>query len=305
MPATITWKTRLNNHFRNTRKRGDRGTPEMARKIELAKTRKEKKHETYHSVKMWGIQNFKPKRLSGENDDSIAMHYETLEKEFLKMPNAQDKMLINNCHDKLFPERREFILEPPVKSVAAIDAKFPLLFSYKQILAEYTRLTTENLTESFISGVQKYLKLASFLPGKNEEKLLVDIRKMFSECAIEDRGHFYEQCVAVLIVPQQMKEKLSDFIYTDGENSSYPKIRIKSYTDTLPVEVIVEGVTFCECSDIISGIALMLCAYYVINIAYPKELKSTLFFYQKAFLNIADSSAKDAKVAKLLTVLLS
>ena len=108
----------------------------MARKIELIKTRKEKKQETYHSVKMWGIQDFKQKRLSGENDHSISMHHETLEKECSKMPNAQDKILINNCHDKLFPERREFILEPPVKSVAAIDAKFPLLFSYNQIPAD-------------------------------------------------------------------------------------------------------------------------------------------------------------------------
>ena len=75
--------------------------------------------------------------------------------------------------------------------------------------------------------------------------------------------------------------------------------------ETMPVEVIVEGETFCECSDIVSGVALMLAAYYVINIAYPKELKSTLFFYQKAFLGIADSSAKDDKVSRLFTALLT
>ena len=59
--------------------------------------------------------------------------------------------------------------------------------------------------------------------------------------------------------------------------------------DFIPVEIVVESIVVCERSDIISGFAIMMAAYYVVNIAYPKELKSTLFFYQKAFLDVNEA----------------
>ena len=98
---------------------------------------------------------------------------------------------------------------------------------------------------------------------------------------------------------------LSDLFFSKGDDKPYPRIRIKTMSGTLPVEVVVEGVTICECSDLITGFALMLATYYVINISYPPELKSTLFFYQTAFLDIADKSAKDDKVSGLFTKLLT
>ena len=249
--ATTTWKTRVNNYFRNTRKRGDREVPEMAKKIDMAASRREKKlhKETYHSVKLWGIRNFKPVPLPGENEATRAVHHETLTKELSKMPNVRNADAIDSCHNKLFPERREFILDLPVKSVRDIGKKYPLLFSYTQILAEYTRLTCENLADDFINGINKYIKLASLKPLKKEEHPLLNIRGMHAECAVEDRRKYYEQCVAVLSVPQQLKEKLSLMFHEEGNQNSYPQLRIMRLSDTIPVEVVVEGVTFCRSSD--------------------------------------------------------
>ena len=140
---------------------------------------------------------------------------------------------------------------------------------------------------------------------KKEEKLIKDVRNAMGDSEVEDRRLFFEQCVAVLVVPQQLREMVADMFLTEDEISSYPKLKIKSMSDTIPVEVIVEGVSFCECSDLVTGIAIMMAAYYIVNIAYPPKLKSTLFFYQKAILGIADSSANDGKVARLLTTLLT
>ena len=117
--ADVSWKKKLGNYFRNTRKRSDRNVPEMRKKIELAAMRKKNKtqREAYHSAKVWGILNFKPDRLAGENDESIQLHHKTLNRESCKMPKARNSETIANCHNKLFPERREFILEPPTKLV--------------------------------------------------------------------------------------------------------------------------------------------------------------------------------------------
>ena len=77
----------------------------------------------------------------------------------------------------------------------------------------------------------------------------MNIRGMNAECAVEDRRKYYEQCVAVLRVPEQLKEKFSLMFHEEGKQNSYLQIRTMSLHDTIPVEVVVEGVTFCRCSD--------------------------------------------------------
>ena len=61
--------------------------------------------------------------------------------------------------------------------------------------------------------------------------------------------------------------------------------RLRSSTLTTLLFVEVPGTT---------GFAVMMASYYEVNIAY---LKSTLFFYQKAFLGITENSGKDDKVS--------
>ena len=117
----------------------------------------------------------------GETEASIQEHHETLDNEDMKTGKRQVNWnAVSICHDKLFPERRDFILEMPIKSVVGeyqISSKYPLLFNYKQILAEFRRLTEKDLAETFRAGI-KYMKLTEFPPYKKEEQLLKDVRAL-------------------------------------------------------------------------------------------------------------------------------
>ena len=300
------WKEKLKNFFRNTRKRGDRNVLEVASRIKLYAEKRKQKNQ-YTSQNMWGIKNFKPMSCEGEDEFSISAHKDILKAQVMLMPNARNAQIILKSMDKTFTSRRAFILDPPVKSIIDIKNEHPLLFTYQQILEEYQRLTEEELLTKFGAGVGKYsAKLVSLNPFKKEDSVLKELRQRMVATQLESRHKFFKQCCAVAVVPQQLREALDDMMYKDGESNSYPQIRIhKDMSDTIPADIIVEGEVVCLCGDLLTGFALMLAMYYVFNIAYPDELKSTLLFLQKGFTGIVDDTTKNVKVSKLFSTLLS
>ena len=104
-------------------------------------------------------------------------------------------------------------------------------------------------------------------------------------------------CVALCVVPQQLGEKL-EHIFED-EVGSYPQIRVRYEDEEEMYEIVVEGLAICECGDLVTGFGLMMAAYYIFNLAYPKVLTGVLTFYQKVFLGMTDNT-KNAKVSALI-----
>ena len=142
---------------------------------------------------------------------------------------------------KTFPDRRALILDPPLKTLSIIKNEYPLLFSYRQIREEFNRLTDQDLTANFATGVAKYIKLASLKPYKNEHDLIKELRKRVNNSQSESRREFCNQCCAVAVVPQQLREGVADFFYQESVANSYPQIQIVSMEDTISVYLIVVG----------------------------------------------------------------
>ena len=65
--------------------------------------------------------------------------------------------------------------------------------------------------------------------------------------------------------------------------------------------ILVENVVVAETSDFVQTFALLLGAFYVFNIEYPKKLEATLLFFQKFILGISDRSKLPSKVLKLMS----
>ena len=69
-------------------------------------------------------------------------------------------------------------------------------------------------------------------------------------------------------------------------------------------QIVLDEIAIATCGDLVTAFGLMMATYYSFNIAYPKELNSSLVFFQKAFLNIRDS-ANVKKVTNLMCRLLA
>ena len=102
------------------------------------------------------------------------------------------------------------------------------------------------------------------------------------------------------MVPQQLRERLEDFFENENENetAAYPRIRVINEED-LFLEIVLEGLVICRCGDYTTEFALWMAVYYSFNLAYPNKLRSSLTFFQKAFLGLNDAT-KDSKVSSLI-----
>ena len=65
--------------------------------------------------------------------------------------------------------------------------------------------------------------------------------------------------------------------------------------------ILVENVVVAETSDFVQAFALLLGAFYVFNVEYPKKLEATLLFFQKFILGISDRSKLPSKVLTLMS----
>ena len=60
--------------------------------------------------------------------------------------------------------------------------------------------------------------------------------------------------------------------------------------------ILVENVVVAEASDFVQALALLLGAFYVFNVEYPKTFEATLLFFQKFILGIYERSKLQRKV---------
>ena len=65
--------------------------------------------------------------------------------------------------------------------------------------------------------------------------------------------------------------------------------------------ILVENVVVAETSDFVQAFALLLGAFYVFNVEYPKKLEATLLFFQKFTPGISDRSKLPSKVLTLMS----
>ena len=65
--------------------------------------------------------------------------------------------------------------------------------------------------------------------------------------------------------------------------------------------ILVENVVVEETSDFVQAFALLLGAFYIFNVEYPKKLEAMLLFFQRFILGISDRSKLPSKVLALMS----
>ena len=65
--------------------------------------------------------------------------------------------------------------------------------------------------------------------------------------------------------------------------------------------ILVENVVVEETSDFVQAFALLLGAFCIFNVEYPKKLEATLLFFQGFILGISDRSKLPSKVLALMS----
>ena len=75
----------------------------------------------------------------------------------------------------------------------------------------------------------------------------------------------------------------------------------ESIIEDVRFSVVVEHNVIAETKDFVKAFEMMLCAFYIFNLEYPKKLEATFLLYQKLFLRINDKCKIPAKVLKLMS----
>ena len=65
--------------------------------------------------------------------------------------------------------------------------------------------------------------------------------------------------------------------------------------------ILVGNVVVAETSDFVETFTLLLGAFYIFNVEYPKKLEATLLLFQKIILGISDRSKLPSKVLTLMS----
>ncbi len=126
------WKTRIQDYFKNKRKRSERNNPEVQKRIAEHAAKKQKLENGTAApspvVKnVYGIPNFNPPRVPGEDDTSIKAAKEFLIAQDRLPVLRRDQPKIDIRMDKTYPERRQEILDGA--SVSSLKVQYPDLLS--------------------------------------------------------------------------------------------------------------------------------------------------------------------------------
>lgn len=118
-----------------------------------------------------------------------------------------------------------------------------------------------------------------------------------------------KKVLSILVVVEQLSEKTENLFYVQGMPSSFPKILLHGhFTFDRPqtLDIIVEGVKMASIKEgLLEALCVQIMGFYVFNIIFPRELKSTLAFLTKYIFGIKDITLKCSKVEKLWNKLIT
>ncbi len=132
----MTWKGRVIDCFKNQRKRKLRDVPEVAEQIQRKKQKVDHSSGSAAATfaapacsNVWGLVNFKPERLPGEDDYSVENALKVLHRQGQLAAHLRDQAKVDFHMDRTFADRREAII------VQGVDAK-TLLDQYPDLRSE-------------------------------------------------------------------------------------------------------------------------------------------------------------------------
>lgn len=199
--------------------------------------------------------------------------------------------------DETFDIRRSFItVEMP--SALAVKQTYPQLFTGRQMLAEFQRITNldiDHLIQEYcvkhannIIGISKYISGSSIILRQAEE-----IKQQ--NAALKQ---YWDMVTALSLIPMLLKENFVEMVVeiTDDQQVN-PKgkivpILISKGTIFRSDEffLVIEEEIVQEFEEFTIAFATLFAAYWVFNMQYPKTLNNSYNFIQKAIIHLKDGT---------------
>ena len=160
--------------------------PVIQKRIQSIGGRKKSIYVNEGKKNRWGVLNFCPDKVEGEDAISLGEHHKTLTEQSTLKPNCRNEYLIRIAMDKTFAERRQYITNG-VHPIEVIREKHPLLFSLKGILEEFNRLTSFSLTRCFEDNLARFEEaLLALPPRKHESDIWKTLREEIKDTSVND-----------------------------------------------------------------------------------------------------------------------
>ncbi|KAG5277559.1 hypothetical protein AALO_G00118990 [Alosa alosa] len=257
--------------------------------------------------------NYFPAYPQGESKESQELKRVLLLSEVEKRNNEDQVSLLM---DQTFAHRhQEVVRDAPM--IAELKARWPALFTLRELCAEFKRITIVNLQSKFFSqldaqsaNLMKAFSKKRGYPGKMAEAHRstymtedsgIDVRR---ECVLKGL------CVYMNEDPESfVKEYMPDDVSSHTAMAETTSIYVLRHEGAEPgdppedVGILLEGVTVLrELRNVPFAFAIFIALVYALNLCYPSEHKYTFEALQKLVLEL-DGNKLSKKVQALKTIL--
>lgn len=204
---------------------------------------------------------------------------------------------IQTYMDETFDIRRSFItIEMP--SALAVKQTYPQLFSGRQMLAEFQRITNldiDHLIQEYcVKHANNIITIAKYISGANI------ILRQAEEIKQQNAAlkQYWDMVTALSLIPMLLKENFVEMVVEITEDQKVdPKgkivpILISKGTIFRSDEffLVIEEEIVQEFEEFTIAFATLFAAYWVFNMQYPKTLNNSYNFIQKAIIHLKDGT---------------
>ncbi|KAK9517653.1 hypothetical protein VZT92_023002 [Zoarces viviparus] len=218
-----------------------------------------------------------------------------------------DSQLLDDLMIATFSQRRsEIIGNEPL--ISAVMDRWPALFSERQLSAEFSRIVTKDLLESFLDGldalVASLLELyKSGVSSSRRLRLSGVLHCLVVEYFYVEDTNQNRRTAALLGLPCYLSEDSTDIIRmcdAHGENLDVIRKGMQvgllighegTLQDAFPLEVFnvavvaEEKIILHKLGDIPTGFAMLMAAIYCLNLEHHRNMKFSCEFLQRVIMN--------------------
>ncbi|XP_030293215.1 uncharacterized protein LOC115593740 [Sparus aurata] len=195
-----------------------------------------------------------------------------------------DLQLLDELMTATFSQRRkEIIGDEPL--ISAVMDRWPALFSQRQLSAEFSRIVTKDLLESFVDGLDALVPrlLALYKDAASKRRLTLS---SVLECLQKEDTNQNRRSAALISLPRYLSEESSNKIRMCDAHGETLDVMMKGMQvgllighegalhDAFPLEIINVAVVVEER------------VIYCMNLEYPHDMKYSFEFLQRVIMNI-------------------
>ncbi|KAL7874748.1 hypothetical protein SRHO_G00057180 [Serrasalmus rhombeus] len=215
-------------------------------------------------------------------------------------PNLQ---LLDELMTATFSQRRkEIIGDEPLISV--VMESWPALFSERQITAEFSRIVTTDLVQSFLDGLDALVPgLLQLYKAAVSSSRRLTLSSIMDSLQKEDTNQ-NRRTAALLGLPRFFSEDTSDVIRMCDAHDQTLDVLMKGMRvglligyegvlhDAFPLEifnvavVVEETIVLHSVRDVPTGFAMLMGTIYCLNLEYPCKMRYSFEFLQRVIMKI-------------------